>query len=73
MVAMWLFPPYFDRGHGGYGQDESGYFFLFYSDQAHHIDFGRLIAQSVVVGVLTIIAFLAFRSSALESGETHSG
>jgi hypothetical protein len=46
LVAMWLFAPYLD--HRGYS-DESGYFFLFYSEDAHHIDFARLIAQSVVV------------------------
>jgi hypothetical protein len=57
LVAMWLFPPWFRHGDWG---DSSGYFFLFYSKHAHHIDFARLIAQSVVVGLLTVTAFLVF-------------
>jgi hypothetical protein len=67
LVAMWLFPPWLDHGYS-YGYEFGGYSFLFYSEH-DRVDFGRLIAQSVVVGVLTIIAFLAFRSSALGSGK----
>ena len=64
LIAMWLFPPWFRSGFGG---DSSGYCFLFYSKNAHYIDFRRLIAQSVVLGLPFITAFLAFRSSTAKS------
>ena len=59
LAAMWLFPPwlYCAGFFGGYS------FVLYPGFGCDRIDFGRLVAQNVVVGVLTITAFLAARSS----------
>ena len=66
LAAAWLFPPWVE----GTRRHAAGYNFLFdtllfdnLERSANRIDFERLFAESVVVSILTVAAFFAFRSS----------